>query len=69
MKRLICAAAMVVAAVEGVWAQDATKMRVQLGWIGNVQYGEQYIALEDGLFENMALTSRSAPADRTRRMP
>ncbi len=61
MKRLICAAAMVVAAVEGVWAQDATKMRVQLGWIGNVQYGEQYIALEDGLFEKHGLDVAISP--------
>lgn len=61
MKRLISAAAMVVAAVGGVWAQDATKMRVQLGWIGNVQYGEQYIALEDGLFKKHGLDVAISP--------
>jgi len=31
-------------------AQGATPMRVQLGWIANVEYGDHWIALENGLF-------------------
>ncbi|EUB99381.1 hypothetical protein PMI07_005662 [Rhizobium sp. CF080] len=51
MKKLLVCAAMLIAATGTALAQDAPKVKVQLGWIGNVQYGEQYIALEDGLFK------------------
>jgi ABC-type nitrate/sulfonate/bicarbonate transport system substrate-binding protein len=61
MKKLIYAAAMMLAAAGGVRADDAAKMRVQLGWIGNVQYGEQYIALEDGLFKKHGLDVTITP--------
>lgn len=55
MKKLLYCAAMIVAVAGTALAQDASKVRVQLGWIGNVQYGEQYIALEDGLFKKRGI--------------
>jgi len=51
MRKLFACAAILIAAAGAAWAQETPKVRVQLGWIGNVQYGEQYIALEDGLFK------------------
>ncbi|AJE46661.1 ABC transporter substrate-binding protein [Plastorhodobacter daqingensis] len=38
-----------------------TPLRVQLGWIANVQYGEHFIALEDGLFAERGLDVQIAP--------
>ncbi len=61
MKRLICAAAMLAATIGDASASDASKLRVQLGWIGNVQYGEQYIALEDGFFAKHGLDVTISP--------
>jgi ABC-type nitrate/sulfonate/bicarbonate transport system substrate-binding protein len=61
MKKLIYAAAMLVMAAGTAVAQDAPKVRVQLGWIGNVQYGEQYIAQEDGLFKKHGIDVAITP--------
>ena len=36
-------------------AQDATKVRVQIGWIPNVQYAGEWVALEDGLMAEQGL--------------
>jgi ABC-type nitrate/sulfonate/bicarbonate transport system substrate-binding protein len=37
------------------WGQDTTSLRVQLGWIANVEYGDHWIALENGLFADQGL--------------
>jgi ABC-type nitrate/sulfonate/bicarbonate transport system substrate-binding protein len=51
MKRFLCCAVILIGAVGSAWAESAPKVRVQLGWIGNVEYADQYIAQEDGLFK------------------
>ena len=51
MKKMIFSAALIFTTVGTAFAEEIPKVRVQLGWIGNVQYGDQYIALEDGLFK------------------
>jgi ABC-type nitrate/sulfonate/bicarbonate transport system substrate-binding protein len=51
----LSAAILSLAGLGPVAAQDLPKVRVQLGWIGNVQYGEQYIAQEDGLFRKRGI--------------
>ncbi|MGK6314772.1 ABC transporter substrate-binding protein [Neorhizobium sp. DT-125] len=61
MKKLLYCAAMLVAAAGTVLADELPKVRVQLGWIGNVQYGEQYIALEDGLFKKHGIDVTISP--------
>lgn len=61
MKKLLYCAAMLVAAAGAAWADELPKVRVQLGWIGNVQYGEQYIALEDGLFKKHSIDVTVSP--------
>ncbi|MDE1994873.1 MAG: ABC transporter substrate-binding protein [Rhizobiaceae bacterium] len=38
-----------------VFAQSNTKLRVQLGWIANVEYGAHWIALDKGLFSAAGL--------------
>lgn len=40
---------------------DLTELRVQLGWIANVEYGDHWIALEDGLFEAEGLDVTVTP--------
>ncbi|KGE00177.1 ABC transporter substrate-binding protein [Rhizobium sp. YS-1r] len=61
MKRLLCYAAMLFAAAASAWADEMPKVKVQLGWIGNVQYGEHYIALEDGLFKKHGIDVTVSP--------
>lgn len=61
MKRLLCYAAMLIAATGSARADEMPSVKVQLGWIGNVQYGEQYIALEDGLFKKHGIEVTVSP--------
>src|SRR5690606_10385949 len=37
------------------FGQDTTALRVQLGWIANVEYGDHWIALENGYFAEAGL--------------
>ncbi|EJJ29824.1 ABC transporter substrate-binding protein [Rhizobium sp. CF142] len=43
------------------FAQDAAKLRVQLGWIANVEYGAHWIALDKGLFTAAGLDVTVTP--------
>ncbi|WP_127753124.1 ABC transporter substrate-binding protein [Devosia sp. 1566] len=42
-------------------AQASTPLRVQLGWIANVEYGDHWIALENGLFSQAGLDVTVSP--------
>lgn len=61
MRKYIYAAALLAIGAGIAPAQDAPKVRVQLGWIGNVQYGEQFIAQEDGLFKKHGIDVEITP--------
>lgn len=61
MRKFVYVAALLAIGASTVLAQDAPKVRVQLGWIGNVQYGEQYIAQEDGLFKKNGIDVTITP--------
>ncbi|UXN69118.1 ABC transporter substrate-binding protein [Devosia neptuniae] len=39
----------------GLFAQDLTPLRVQLGWISNVEYVDHWLALENGYFTEEGL--------------
>ncbi|MEF2070100.1 ABC transporter substrate-binding protein [Consotaella aegiceratis] len=43
------------------FAQDTTKLRVQCGWIANVEYADVWIAVEKGLFQKRGLSVDVAP--------
>ena len=43
------------------WAQNPARLRVQLGWIANVEYGDHWIALEDRLFADAGLDVTVTP--------
>lgn len=49
------------AAFAGSAQADAEKLRVQLGWIANVQYADNYLAIEHGLFEKQGLDVTVTP--------
>jgi ABC-type nitrate/sulfonate/bicarbonate transport system substrate-binding protein len=42
-------------------AEDLAKLRVQLGWIANVEYGAHWIAMENGLFSKNGLDVTVTP--------
>jgi ABC-type nitrate/sulfonate/bicarbonate transport system substrate-binding protein len=41
--------------------QDTTALRVQLGWIANVEYGDHWIALENGYFAEAGIDATVTP--------
>ncbi|MCD7060717.1 ABC transporter substrate-binding protein [Pelagibacterium xiamenense] len=47
--------------VRALFAQDTTALRVQLGWIANVEYGDHWIGLEDGIFADAGLDVTVTP--------
>lgn len=64
MKTSLIAAALVAAAGPSLaqdGSDDLTDLRVQLGWIANVQYGDHWIAMENGLFEERGLDVEISP--------
>lgn len=42
-------------------AQDLTPLTAQFGWIANVEYGDHWVALEQGLFEANGLDVTASP--------
>lgn len=57
------AAALLSAPVAGGFsmAQSPTRLRVQLGWIANVEYADHWLALENGLFTDAGLDVTVVP--------